>query len=60
MVRFFGHKIEITEAEQCTMSNINHRELLHKARVDRQAKGFDTDESYVICTRCRKAIPLKI
>jgi len=60
MIHAFGHNVEITEAEQCTMSSVNHKTLMHEARVDRQKRGFNVDESYVLCTRCRKAISLKI
>lgn len=55
-----GHPVEITQEIQCTRSDTSHRKLVQDARVDRQRRNFDVDESYVLCTRCVKALPLKI
>lgn len=58
MLTLLGHKVEITTDKQCKRSGADHIELKHAARADRQARGFNVDESYVVCTHCGEAVSL--
>lgn len=60
MVRAFGRNIEVVTERQCQRSAEDHLKLIHEARLDRQKRGRDVDESYVLCLRCGKALSLKI
>jgi hypothetical protein len=53
-----GFEIEIASELHCERSG-NHRELVNRARADRQQLGHNLDESAVLCVLCMKAIPLK-
>lgn len=60
MLYILGQPAEVTTERQCTRSGDDHIKLKHEARADRQALGFNVDESHVLCLRCGKAVPLKI
>ena len=57
-VNILGHKVEVTTLKQCKMSGADHDKLKHEARVDRQANGFNVDDSFVLCGHCGEAISL--
>ena len=59
-VNVLGHKVEVTTERQCKRSDADHIELKHAARADRQANGFNVDDSFALCTRCGEAISLRI
>lgn len=60
MVYLFGHDVEVTSERQCRRSATDHMTLVHEARVDRQKKQFNVEESYVLCMMCGKAISLNV
>lgn len=60
MIYVFGHPAEITKDRQCTRSATDHFTLRNDARVARQQKNFNVDESFVICMQCGKAISLRV
>ncbi len=60
MIYVLGHPAQITTERTCTRSWDDHIKLKHEARADRQALGFNIDESFALCLRCGKAVPLKI
>ena len=51
-------EIELASELYCDRGG-DHRELVNRARGDRQRLGYNLDESAVLCVRCMKAIPLK-
>ena len=53
-----GFEIELA-SELCCERGGDHRELVHRARMDRARLGHNVDESAVLCVRCMKAISLK-
>lgn len=61
MIYLFGHNVQVTDERQCRRSALDHRELVHEARVDRQKHGFQNiDADYVLCMRCGMAISLEL
>lgn len=60
MIYLLGHQIPVTSERQCRRSSTDHRTLVHEARVDRQRRNFNVEESYVLCIRCGMAIALKL
>jgi hypothetical protein len=58
-MNYFGVDIAITSDRYCQRSATDHKILASEARIDRRNKGFNVDESYVLCLHCRKAIALK-
>lgn len=56
MLFAFGHPVEVTVERTCFRSGDDHIKLKQAARKDRQEKGFDTDNSFVLCLKCGKAI----
>ncbi len=53
-----GFEIEIASEVYCDRGT-DHRELVERARTDRERLGHNLDGSAVLCVRCMKAIPLK-
>ena len=53
-----GFEIEVASELYCDRGG-DHRELVHRAGIDRERLGHNLDESAVLCVRCMKAIPLK-
>ena len=53
-----GFEIEVASELYCDRGG-DHRELVDRARIDRNLLGHNVDESAVLCVRCMKAIPLK-
>jgi hypothetical protein len=53
-----GFEIELA-SELCCERGGDHRNLVDRARTDRQRLGHNVDESAVLCVRCLKAIALK-
>jgi hypothetical protein len=53
-----GFVIELASELYCDRG-ADHRELVERARTDREKLGHNLDESAVLCVRCMKAIPLK-
>jgi len=60
MLSLLGLKVEVTTDKTCKRSGADHIELKHAARADRQANGFNVDESFVLCGHCGEAISLRI
>lgn len=60
MVYLLGHKVVVTTERVCTRSGDDHVKLKHEARAERMRLGFNVDESYALCLRCGKAIPLAV
>jgi hypothetical protein len=60
MIYLLGHPVDVTTERTCTRSGDDHVKLKHEARADRQRLGFDVDESYALCLRCGKAVPLGV
>lgn len=58
MLYVFGHPAEVTADRVCVRSGDDHTKLKHEARSERQKLNFNVDESFVLCLRCGKAIPL--
>ena len=58
MLYALGHPVEITTERVCTRSGDDHILLKQAARKDRIEKGFDVNNSHVICLRCGKALAL--
>jgi hypothetical protein len=56
----FGHKVEATTGECIRSLGGYHRKLVQDARVDRQKHGFNVEESFVLCPRCIRVVPLKV
>jgi hypothetical protein len=53
-----GHVVKVTEEKVCKRSGDDHIKLKHEARADRELRGFDRDQSFVLCGRCGEAVPL--
>jgi hypothetical protein len=60
MVYLLGHLVEISLDRVCTRSGDDHVKLKQEARKDRQRLQFDTEDSFVLCLRCGRAIPLRV
>ena len=53
-----GFEIELASELYCERGG-DHRNLVDRARTDRQRLGHNVDESAVLCMRCMKAVSLK-
>lgn len=62
MINLFGHNIEVITEMICRNSPVNHNTLVQEARVDWMARNniVHVDDAYVLCTRCGKALSLKL
>ena len=58
-MNIFDDKYEVTTEMVCQRSATDHKKLILDARTDRLRKGFNVDESYVLCTGCRMKLSLK-
>ena len=60
VIYIMGHPARVTTDRQCTRSITDHITLRNEARVARQERGFDVDDSFVLCMQCGQAIPLQV
>jgi hypothetical protein len=60
MVPAFGQIVEIVDRHSGCSYGADHQRLAHEARVERLDSGFNVDDSFALCTRCGKAVPLKV
>lgn len=62
MINLFGHKIEVITEMRCRNSPVDHNTLVQEARVDWIARNavIHVDDAFVLCTRCGKALSLKL
>lgn len=56
-VQFVGVAVETGSVLYCEWA-VDHAALVREARADRQRLKLDVAASYVICAKCRKAVPL--
>jgi hypothetical protein len=57
-ISIMGHEVEVVTDKVCQRSPEDHVKLKHEARADRAARGFNVNESFVLCGRCGKAVSL--
>jgi len=57
-VTFHSVEVEVGSPLYCKW-DADHGALILAARDARHALGMNVEESYVICTKCRAAVPLK-
>lgn len=62
MINIFGHNVEVITEMHCRNSPVDHGKLVGEARVDWQARNniVHVDDAFVLCTRCGKALSLKL
>ena len=58
VIELDGFEIELASELYCERGG-DHRNLVDRARTDRQRLGHNVDESAVLCMRCMEAIALK-
>ena len=56
---FLGAEVMPGTVDYCRMGLSDHRALVAECREARKKLEKDVDSSFVICSRCIRAIPLK-